>query len=149
MVRFRLKRYSEVIKLRVGVDIHLDTPTEILHTILLGVVKYFWGQTVHIVVQNKQLHILQSRLESISDDGLNIPRIMASYMCQYRGSLIGKHFKTIVQTLPMVIYDLVHKDLLDAWLILGRLTVLCWHSEIEDIEVFIVSFSRYIFVIWY
>ncbi|GJJ06810.1 hypothetical protein Clacol_001006 [Clathrus columnatus] len=120
-----------------GLNVHLDCPTEILHTVLLGVVKYFWGQTVWLVSNTKKFNIFQMRLESLSGDGLNIPRIMAAYMCQYRGSLIGKHFKTIVQILPLVIYDLIHADLLDAWLLLGRLAVLCWHMEIEDIDMYI------------
>lgn len=75
-------------------------------------------------------------------DGLNIPRILASYMCQYRGSLIGKHFKTIVQVLPTIIFDLVLQDLLDAWLLLGQLTVLCWFPEIEDIDQYLVFFYQ-------
>jgi hypothetical protein len=123
----------------IGVDIHLDTPTEILHTVLLGVVKYFWGQTVFLIGKDKKMDVLQARLESVSSDGLNIPRIMASYMCQYKGALIGKHFKTIVQILPFVIYDLVHDELLDVWLIMGRLMVLCWHTEINDIDKYTVS----------
>lgn len=122
-----------------GVDIHLDTPTEILHTVLLGVVKYFWGQTVYLLVKAKKMDIFQVRLESVSSDGLNIPHIMAAYMCQYKGSLIGKHFKSIVQILPMVIYDMVSKDLLDVWLILGHLVVLCWHTEITDTQRYLVS----------
>ena len=122
-----------------GVDIHRDTPTEVLHTILLGIVKYFWAQTLFLIVQEKRFDIFQARLESISSDGLNIPRIMASYMCQYRGSLIGKHFKTIVQILPHIIYDLVPRDLLDTWTLMGRLTVLCWHTEIKNTDEYLVS----------
>jgi hypothetical protein len=122
-----------------GVEIHLDTPTEILHTVLLGVVKYFWGQTVFIIGKDKKMDVLQARLESVSSDGLNIPRIMAKYMCQYKGSLIGKHFKTIAQVLPFVIYDLVHADLLDVWLIIGHLMVLCWHTQINNTDKYVVS----------
>lgn len=119
---------------------HLDTPTEILHTILLGIVKYFWGQTVFLIINEKKFHIFQARLDSLSSNGLNIPRIMANYMCQYRGSLIGKHFKSLVQLLPMIIYDLVHPDLLHVWLLMGRLMVLCWHIEINDLDAYIVSY---------
>jgi hypothetical protein len=122
-----------------GVDIHKDTPTEILHTILLGVVKYYWGQTMWILEKGKQLEIFQARLNSIVTDGLNVPKLQADYMCQYKGGLIGKHFKTISQVMAFVVYDIVPKEVLEAWLIIGRLTVLLWHTEIKDVESYTAS----------
>ena len=59
-----------------GVDIHLDTPTEVLHTFLLGIVKYWWGQTVHILSDSKRMNLLQSCLASLDTSGLNAPRLM-------------------------------------------------------------------------
>lgn len=123
-----------------GLDVHKDTPTEILHTILLGVVKYFWGQTVYVLIQSKKFDVLQARLESVSTDGLNIPRIMAAYMCQYRGALIGKHFKTLVQIMPFVVDGLVDRNLLDAWVLLGRLAVLCWFTKILNLDDYLVCY---------
>ncbi|KAF7974716.1 hypothetical protein HWV62_11375 [Athelia sp. TMB] len=120
-----------------GVKIHEDTPTEILHTILLGIVKYFWGQTVWLLMKNKHFDTFQARLNSIVSDGLNVPKIPADYMCHYRGGLIGKHFKTISQVMAFTVYDLVPREVLDAWLVMGRLTVLLWHTEIEDLNSYI------------
>ncbi|KAF9522532.1 hypothetical protein CPB83DRAFT_917285 [Crepidotus variabilis] len=120
-----------------GVDIHQDTPTEILHTILLGVVKYYWAQTVFLLKKEKKFEEFQARLNSIAVDGLNVPKIQADYMCRHRGSLIGKHFKTISQIMAFVVYDLVPTDVLEAWLVIGQLTVLLWHTKIEDIDEYI------------
>ncbi|KAJ7262385.1 hypothetical protein C8J57DRAFT_1719333 [Mycena rebaudengoi] len=117
-----------------GIDMHKDTPTEILHTILLGVVKYYWGQTIWLLEKGKDFPLFQTRLNSILEDGLNVPKIQADYMCQYKGGLIGKHFKTLSQVMAFAVHGLVPPDVLEAWLILGRLTVLLWHTEIEDIS---------------
>lgn len=115
---------------------HKDTPTEILHTILLGTVKYYWAQTMWLLEKGKQITTFQARLNSIVADGLNVPTIQADYMCQYKGGLIGKHFKTISQIMAFTVYDLVPPEVLNAWLIIGRLTVLLWHTEIEDITTY-------------
>lgn len=123
-----------------GVNIHLDTPTEILHTVLLGVVKYFWGQTIFLIEKAKLLDIFHSRLDSIERDALNAPSLNANYMCSYKGSLIGKHFKSLAQVMPFVIYDLVLQDVVDGWTTMGELVVLLWHTKITNLEVYLVGF---------
>ncbi|KAH9165166.1 hypothetical protein EDB89DRAFT_1858608 [Lactarius sanguifluus] len=123
-----------------GFNMHLDTPTEILHTVLLGVVKYYWAQTIWQLKNcSKNMALFQTRLASVDWNGLNAPSTDAEYICQYHGSLIRKHFKGLAQVMPFLIYDIVHKDVLHAWNIIGVLLVLLWHTEIEDIECYFVS----------
>lgn len=119
-------------------DIHRDTPTEILHTLLLGVVKYYWGQSVFVLGKAKKLTVFECRLASANLMGLDLPKISASYLCQYRGSLIGKHFKAIVQLMSFLCYDLLPAPLLNAWSLLGRLTSLLWYTEIVHIRTYTV-----------
>lgn len=101
--------------------------------------KYYWGQTVWHLEKTKKLSEFQVRLSSVAADGLNIPPIAADYMCQYCGGLIGKHFKTLSQIMAFTLYDIVPREVLDAWLIIGRLTVLLWHTEIDDVSSYTVS----------
>ncbi|EIW73928.1 hypothetical protein CONPUDRAFT_68160 [Coniophora puteana RWD-64-598 SS2] len=120
-------------------DPHTDTPTEVLHTVLLGVVKYFWGQTAWLLNRDHLLERFRSRLDSLSADGLNAPNLSADYICRYRGGLIGKHFKSLAQVMPFLIYDLVPKAVLDAWTLIGELVVLIWHTKIDNTKVYTVS----------
>ena len=68
----------------------MDIPTEILHTILLGVVKYFWGQTIWLLEKLHLMDTFQVHLGSIKSDGLNTPCLNTEYICKYKGSLIGR-----------------------------------------------------------
>ncbi|KAG9081956.1 hypothetical protein FRC06_005316 [Ceratobasidium sp. 370] len=127
-----------------GFNVHEDTPTEILHTVLLGVVKYFWGQTVFVLSKSHQMRLLETRLASINISGLNIDSVLAKYMCQYTGSLIGKHFRILSQVMPFACHDLVQPDLLEVWLLLGRLTSLLWYTEIEDVDLYTTELQEVI-----
>lgn len=121
-----------------GVNIHQDMPTKILHTILLGVVKYFWGQTALILDKGDLLNTFEAQLESINKDGLNSPMLGANYICRFKGSLIGKHFKSLAQVMPYLIYDLVPRTVLNSWTVIGKLVVLLWHTVIENTELYLV-----------
>ena len=125
-----------------GLDIHKDTPTEILHTVLLGIVKYYWGQTVFILDKSHALGTLQVRLDSLAKDGLGEVTLVADYIVRYKGGLIGRHFKSLAQVMPYLIHDLVPRMVLDGWTVIGRLVVLLWHTEIEDMETYLVHTSN-------
>lgn len=89
--------------------------------------------------------IFQTRLASTDWSGLNAASTSAEYICQYNGSLIGKHFKSLAQVMPFLIYDLVTQDVLRAWNLIGTLVVLLWHTEIEDVEDYLVSAGTTLF----
>ncbi|KAH9894129.1 hypothetical protein C8Q73DRAFT_826736 [Cubamyces lactineus] len=125
-----------------GLDVHMDTPTEVLHTVLLGVVKYFWSQTVTLLEKAKAMETFYRRLQSIGTGGLNAEALNAEYICHYKGSLIGKHFKSLAQVMPFVVYDLVPATVLNGWNVLGNLVVLLWHTEIVDTEAYLAELSR-------
>ncbi|KAG2351053.1 hypothetical protein BDR07DRAFT_1456115 [Suillus spraguei] len=123
-----------------GLNIHQDTPTEILHTILLSIVKYFGGQTIWILNKVHLVKIFQTRLDNINKDGLNSPTLGTEYICWYSGSLIGKHFKSLAQLMPFLIYNLIPSAVLNGWTIIGQLVVLLWHMRIDDVEEYLVCY---------
>ncbi|KIK62529.1 hypothetical protein GYMLUDRAFT_242689 [Collybiopsis luxurians FD-317 M1] len=121
-----------------GLDPSQDTPVEILHTILLGIMKYIWYIS-HTSMSEKDLELLAIRLQSTDVDGLTVPPLHAAYMVQYRNNLIGKHFKTLMQILPFHVHNFIklgsaHFHLIQS---VGALGPLLWAPEIENLEVFL------------
>lgn len=78
------------------------------------------------------------RLQSTDIDGLTVPPIRASYLMQYRNGLIGKHFKTLMQTLIFHIHDLVTPEQFTLVKAIGSLGSLLWVSEIDNMKAYIV-----------
>jgi len=132
------QRYDERTVYVSGLDVHEDTPIEILHTVLLGVVKYFWAHTYYVLEKSKYVDTFRARLNSLDSNGLNIPPIPGDYMCQYRGGLIGKHFKILAQVMSFAVAGLVSDDVLKGWLLIGDLTVLLWYTSIRDTDQYLV-----------
>ena len=131
-----------------GLDPHSDTPVEVLHTVLLGFVKYFWRDAIQNQLGRSaaQKDLLKTRLSSFNVSGLQIPPLSGHLLVQYAGSLTGRDFRAIAQAAPFVLYDLVPTVCFESWVSLSNLIPLIWQPVIPDIDDYIVGHSICLFL---
>ncbi|KAF9062502.1 hypothetical protein BDP27DRAFT_1385124 [Rhodocollybia butyracea] len=106
-----------------------DMPVKILHTILLGIIKYVW-YLLHTSFSDDQKALFVVRLQSTDLDGLTVPPLRAAYMMQYSNNLIGKHFKTLMQTMAFHVQDMVTPAVFELIKSVGELGAMLWVHEI-------------------
>ncbi|KAH8112205.1 hypothetical protein DFH11DRAFT_1545899 [Phellopilus nigrolimitatus] len=125
-----------------GLDPHCDTPVEILHTVLLGIVKYVWHM-LHTSWSDQQRTLFASRLQSTDTSGLNLTgNIRAHYMMQYRNGLIGKHFKILMQTMVFHLHGLTTPAQFQLAKATGELSAMLWYHEIKDMKQYLVDLEQ-------
>ncbi|KAJ7170376.1 hypothetical protein C8R43DRAFT_1120807 [Mycena crocata] len=117
-----------------GLDPSQDTPVELLHTILLGVIKYIWHHMNTNRWSDSDHHLLAIRLQSTNLSGLTVPPIRAGYMIQYKNNLIGKHFKTLMQILPFHVHHLSTPEEFALIKAASDLGARLWVAEIDDMD---------------
>ena len=114
-----------------GFDPTTDTPIEILHTILLGILKYIWYDS-HSKWKEPEQAQFALRLQSMSSSGLSIPPVRANYIMQYANSLIGRQLKQVGQLGIFCDYDIIKPELLVAWKAVRESMPLLWYPEINE-----------------
>ncbi|KAI0364688.1 hypothetical protein BV20DRAFT_955723 [Pilatotrama ljubarskyi] len=125
-------------------DVHEDTPCEILHTYLLGVDKYLWHKT-NSEWDKKNEQLFAARLRASSTDGLTLTSLLDDFIIQYPNSLLGKHFKILQQLSVFQLYDGVCPPLIfDLWKATGELGAMLWFHKIDDLDQYLEDLVIYV-----
>ncbi|KAJ3841467.1 hypothetical protein F5878DRAFT_610142 [Lentinula raphanica] len=125
-----------------GLDPHQDTPVEVLHVILLGIVKYFWRDSVNRTNNKSDRATLIARLASFNTWGLGIPPLNGDTLVNYAGSLTGRDFRAIAQAAPFALEGLISDEQLEVWKAISALVTLVWQPHIHDIEAYLAELEK-------
>jgi hypothetical protein len=116
-----------------------DSLVEILHTILLGIIKYWWRHTIDKIKTNpKKKQTLARLLSGLSTDGLGFSRLPGTDMVKRAGSLYGTDFRKIAQLMPFVVKNFSDEDEFRSWQAASHMAALAFRTSITDLPVYLV-----------
>ncbi|KAJ3282908.1 hypothetical protein HDU79_009556 [Rhizoclosmatium sp. JEL0117] len=112
-----------------------DTPVELLHCLLLGIVKYAIRATIEgLTTEEKQ--VLKARVDGTSQKEF-VTHLHGHSAVQYVKSMNGKDFRTWVQIAPFALSTVITEEELEMWTCLSSLTAYLYCSEISNFENYI------------
>ncbi|KAA1121789.1 hypothetical protein PGTUg99_029968 [Puccinia graminis f. sp. tritici] len=120
-----------------------DTPVEVLHVFLLGVVKYM-VRNIMGRAKPAELGIIEGWYRAFVTTSLNIPSLSAYYMSKHSSNFVGKEFKIALQSAPFVLFSSMTKDERLAWGALCQLAPLVFQTRIEDMDSYILDLRFHI-----
>ncbi|KAK4703095.1 hypothetical protein P7C70_g3128, partial [Phenoliferia sp. Uapishka_3] len=85
-----------------GYDFHRDTPVEILHTVLLGFVKYLWRDLI-MKLNDIRKERLRVRLRAFDTTGCDFSDLNGDTLVRFAQSLVGKDFRHVLQSILFTI----------------------------------------------
>ncbi|KAA1077301.1 hypothetical protein PGT21_002490 [Puccinia graminis f. sp. tritici] len=118
-----------------------DTPVEVLHVFLLGVVKYM-VRDVMGRAKPAQLGVIEGWYRAFVTTSLNIPSLSPYYMARHSTNFVGKEFKIVLQSAPFVLFTFMTAEERRAWSALCELAPLVFQTRIDDMDSY-VSDLRY------
>ncbi|KAA1134479.1 hypothetical protein PGTUg99_001875 [Puccinia graminis f. sp. tritici] len=118
-----------------------DTPVEVLHVILLGVVKYMARDFISDLTKTEKDQLVD-RLRSFDCKGLNIDSLKPKYLIQHILSIVGRDFKVILQAAPFVFFDFMTPEKKAIWVALCCLTPLVFQTNIPDMAAFQIQIRQ-------
>ncbi|KAI8447008.1 hypothetical protein BY996DRAFT_4647289 [Phakopsora pachyrhizi] len=116
-----------------GFDGHKDTPVEVLHVVLLSILKYLYRDLIGGLSANKKEELI-ARLQSFDTNNLNIQPIKAKYLIQHYSSLVGKDFKVLIQAAPFVFFPLIEESKRKIWTSICHLCSFIFQTHIRDLK---------------
>ncbi|KAI8444838.1 hypothetical protein BY996DRAFT_4599625, partial [Phakopsora pachyrhizi] len=128
--------------LKSGFDGHKDTPVEVLHVVLLGIIKYLYRDIIGGLSGNKKEEVI-ARLQSFDTGNRNIPPIKAKYLVQHYSSLVGKEFKVLIQASPFVFFSIIEESKFEIWISLCHLCSFIFQTHIRDLTKYMANLNYF------
>ncbi|KAA1110414.1 hypothetical protein PGT21_020875 [Puccinia graminis f. sp. tritici] len=126
-----------------GFDGVLDTPVELLHVFLLGVVKYLARDLVAGVTGIDEEHLI-GRLRSFSCVSLNIDSFKPRYLIKHIKSLVGRDFKILLQSAPFAFAHLMSEEQRSIWLSLCKMAPFIFQTKINHLDTYLENLKLHI-----